>query len=443
MFKNYLKMAWKVLNRRKFFTFISLFGISITLMILILATSLLENNLGKNKPVSQLDRMVFLSEVTLKKVDQDTVWTIDTSTVDGLIRYDSTFAIAESNSWTSQSSASYYLVEHYLRNLKSPVKMSMFCAETAFDVFYQGRKIVLRGNYTDGEYWEIFDFEFLEGKPYTQTQVDNQEQVVVISEQARDEYFGKGQPAVGMEMVVESRHYKVAGVVKGVASFKYFVAADIFIPYTLFQASAFTNQEILGPFKMVFLSEKPHQRAEISSEIKSLENKIVLSNSEYNIIRLDPMTYLEHASRLIFWRENQTEGLRILLLFISGVILLFILVPTLNLINLNISRIMERSSEIGVRKAFGATRYHLMYQFIFENILLTLLGGAFGLIMAIIMIKILNDSKIIPQAELTFNIRVFIYALIVSLTFGIISGFLPALKMSKMKIVDAIKNIKI
>lgn len=443
MFKNYLKMAWKVLNRRKFFTFISLFGISITLMILILATSLLENNLGKNKPVSQLDRMVFLSEVTLKKVDKDTVWTIDTSTLDGIIHYDSSFAIAENNSWTSQSSASYYMVEHYLRKLKSPVKMSMFCAEAAFDVFYQGRKIVLQGNYTDGEYWEIFDFEFLEGKPYTQTQVDNQEQVVVISEQARDEYFGKDQPAVGMEMVVESRHYKVAGVIKGVARFKYFVAADIFIPYTLFQASAFTNQEILGPFKMVFLSEKPQQRAEISSEIKSLENKIVLSNTDYNIVRLDPMTYLEHASRLIFWRENQSEGLRIMILFISGVILLFILVPTLNLINLNISRIMERSSEIGVRKAFGATRYHLMYQFIFENILLTLLGGALGLIMAMIMIKILNDSKIIPHAELTFNIRVFIYALMVSLTFGIISGFLPALKMSKMKIVDAIKNIKI
>jgi putative ABC transport system permease protein len=319
----------------------------------------------------------------------------------------------------------------------------MFCAEAAFDVFYEGRKIVLRGNYTDAEYWEIFDFEFLEGKSYTQTQVDNQEQVVVISEQTRDEYFGKGQPAVGLEMVVESRHYKVVGVVKGVARFKYFVAADIYIPYTLFKASVFNNQEILGPFKMVFLSENPHQRAEISAEIKSLENKIVLSNSDYNIIRLDPMTYLEHASRLIFWRENQSEGLRIIILFISGVILLFILVPTLNLINLNISRIMERSSEIGVRKAFGATRYHLMYQFIFENILLTLLGGALGLIMAIIMIKVLNDSKIIPQAELTFNIRVFMYALMVSLTFGIISGFLPAFKMSKMKIVDAIKNIKI
>ena len=56
-------------------------------------------------------------------------------------------------------------------------------------------------------------------------------------------------------------------------------------------------------------------------------------------------------------------------------ILLVMLLPTLNLININVTRIMERSSEIGVRKAFGASSRTLVYQFIVENIILTLIGG--------------------------------------------------------------------
>ena len=52
------------------------------------------------------------------------------------------------------------------------------------------------------------------------------------------------------------------------------------------------------------------------------------------------------------------------------------LIPTVNLVNINISRIMERASEIGVRKAFGAPARTLVGQFLVENVLLTLVGGA-------------------------------------------------------------------
>ena len=119
MIRNYLKMAWKVLKRRKFFTFISLFGISITLMILVLATSLLENNFGKNRPITLRDQMVFVPQVTLKRVNQDTVWTKDSTQLDGMWAYDSTFAITENTSWTSQSSASYHVFDQYLRDIHS------------------------------------------------------------------------------------------------------------------------------------------------------------------------------------------------------------------------------------------------------------------------------------------------------------------------------------
>ena len=64
------------------------------------------------------------------------------------------------------------------------------------------------------------------------------------------------------------------------------------------------------------------------------------------------------------------------------VMFLFMALPTLNLVNINLSRILERSSEIGVRKAFGASSRTLVGQFVMENVILTLVGGALALVLS-------------------------------------------------------------
>src|SRR5205807_3443579 len=83
--------------------------------------------------------------------------------------------------------------------------------------------------------------------------------------------------------------------------------------------------------------------------------------------------------------------------------LLFMLLPTINLVNINISRIIERASEIGVRKSFGASSGKLVMQFVFENIILTLLGGIIGVIISLIAITFINHSDLIPNIELSMN----------------------------------------
>jgi putative ABC transport system permease protein len=115
------------------------------------------------------------------------------------------------------------------------------------------------------------------------------------------------------------------------------------------------------------------------------------------------------------------------------------LLPTLNLVNINITRIMERSSEIGVRKAFGASSKTLVYQFIVENIILTLLGGLIGLILSFIAIKLINSENFISNLELSINFTVLGIGLLVCLIFGLISGVYPAWRMSKLNVVTALK----
>ena len=120
-----------------------------------------------------------------------------------------------------------------------------------------------------------------------------------------------------------------------------------------------------------------------------------------------------------------------------------IILPTLNLINLNVGRIMERSSEIGVRKAFGADQRTILIQFIIENIIQTFLGGIIGLGLAVLGIYLINDTRLMGDVVLKINYRFFSYSIIICLIFGLLSGLLPAYKMSKMHVVSALKQNKL
>ena len=86
---------------------------------------------------------------------------------------------------------------------------------------------------------------------------------------------------------------------------------------------------------------------------------------------------------------------------------LFMLLPAVNLINLNTSRIMERASEIGVRKAFGASSRTLVGQFVVENLVLTLVGALIALLVAALVLQAINGSGMIQAAQLHLNYRIF------------------------------------
>ena len=120
--------------------------------------------------------------------------------------------------------------------------------------------------------------------------------------------------------------------------------------------------------------------------------------------------------------------------------LLFITLPTLNLVTVNLSRILERSSEIGVRKAFGASSRTLVGQFVVENVVLTLLGGLLGFALAVACIAALNESGAVPHARFDVNVRVFLEGMLLAAAFGVISGVVPAWRMSRLHPVHALRG---
>jgi putative ABC transport system permease protein len=166
---------------------------------------------------------------------------------------------------------------------------------------------------------------------------------------------------------------------------------------------------------------------------------VELPSTRYEKIESEPGTEFDGAAREMFSNSGGHErAILTVALFLAA--FLFMLLPTVNLVNINISRIIERASEIGVRKSFGASSATLVGQFLVENILLTFIGGVIGFILSIVILSMLGDSGLFQYSDFHLNVRLFFYALGSILCFGVISGVYPAWKMARMHPVNALKG---
>jgi len=150
---------------------------------------------------------------------------------------------------------------------------------------------------------------------------------------------------------------------------------------------------------------------------------------------------LDFFARQILGTNQQVDsGAWLLLTVIGTLMLLFMALPALNLVNLNTGRILERSAEIGVRKAFGASSRQLVWQFVVENVLLCIAGGLLALVLAKCALVWLEGSGLIPYLKVSINFAVFGWGMLLAVVFGLLSGVLPAWKMSRLHPVQALKG---
>ncbi len=436
MLSNYLKLALRVLTRRKFFTFISLFGISFTLAILMLSISALETELGSNAPLSDRQEMVFLDRLVQKNMEQDTTMLVDSSLVDGIMKFDTTYTHERVNKGTSISSFGLPFLQDHVADLDVAEKYSFYATGETFNSFVNETKVEIEAAYTDHRFWDLFDFQFIEGRPYDEQMVNSGATVSVITEKLAQRYFGTTKNLLGREVEMAGKSFKIIGLVPEATQM--LLQSDMFVPSSTKAGYPGSRDEYYGRYAAAFLARNGN-----TDLLKHELNKVAESipaNSQFNAFMLQGKTSKELYANQMMYSEDPESAARWMTFFVFALLSLFALLPTLNLVNLNVSRIMDRSSEIGVRKAFGAQGKDLMAQFVFENIVLTVIGGAIGLLIAIGLIYLINDARLMESLVLQVNMRFFLYSMILVLFFGILSGLLPAYRMSRLHIVNALKQ---
>ena len=413
MLAHYLRLSVKVLLRRPFFTLVSIIGVSLTLLVLVVATAIMDHSWAPMAPETRQDRMLVSAQAFLWGPHPD----------------------GGMNGWCC--TAGYALFDRYARNLPGAEVLSLYSDAHVVDSWHDGRKIRSYRKRTDGEFWSVLDFTFLEGRPFSTQEVAAADYVAVINRTTRERFFGTA-PAAGRTIEAGGDRFRVVGVVEDVPYLREVPFAEIWTPYTAQRTDAWRHG-LMGTFHAIALAAPGASLAGIREEFNARVAGINLKefpNMEAYTTLVAPFetkfdAFARGAGPFADPQSPDPQGWRIVVGF-GAIALMFVLLPTVNLVNLNVSRILERASEIGIRKAFGASSRALVGQFVVENVVLTLAGGLAGLALSAMVLRAINDSGVIPYARLTVNLRVFGYGLLLALAFGVISGVYPAWRMSRL-----------
>lgn len=406
---SYIKLALKILGRRKFFTFISLFGISLTLVVLMVATAILDNFFAARAPESRFDRVLLVYRVS-KIGPRD----------------------------REQSEPGYGFLDRFVRPLHDIEASSIFSNPIDTAIYKSGTRIDTAVKRTDDGYWRILDFHFLEGRPFTRQEDQSGAMVAVITDAMRDKLYG-GAPAEGKTFSLDGQTFRVVGVVPKVSLTRYAAFADVWVPIGSMPSSDF-RRDMMGGFNGMVLAHSRADFPRLKREFQASLRDFPMDRHLYNQVVTGLDTPFEAIARLMTNNRLGDRATLVLSLVFATLAALFMTLPALNLITLNLSRILERASEIGVRKAFGASRPALVAQFIVENVILTLIGGLAGFALAVVALHALTVSEVIPNAQFDVNVRIFAYGMLLAAIFGLFSGVYPAWRMSRLDAVSALRG---
>ena len=410
---NYLRAAHSVFMRRKFMTFVNLFGITFTLVILFILATFLDHVFGNAPPEINQQRTLGLYRANLVRED-------DAGGVAAL--------------------PGFGLLDRYGRDLPGVEAFSISTLFRRAISYVDGKRIESYIKYTDAAFWDILSFEFVEGTPYSRFDVRDSIKCAVINEATRERFFGSSS-ALGKTITIDTDVYVVKGVVENVSMLRIVPFADVWLPISTLN-DYYQPNELAGLNFGLILAKKTEDfdiiRRAFSARIASAD---MSRNAPYDRVIAIPETKFDTMARLIFSQgkslANKTPHLVLMIVFAAVV---FMILPSVNLINLNVSRILERSDEIGIRKAFGSSSASLVRQFLFENVLLSLIGGIFAWGISFAALEGISHMGVIPYAEFQMNYRILISMILITVIFGFLSGLYPAHRMASMEPIDALRG---
>ncbi|TKG95788.1 ABC transporter permease [Puteibacter caeruleilacunae] len=406
MIKHYLKSTINALWARKWISILTLISIALSLVVVICMASFWNMLTAPIKPEVNKDRTFYLHSEYFKKENGDKV------------HYFDAMGIIPKEFYTST-----------LSTLKSVELISNFQDGGMTTTFLKngiGKSYNIKD--TDSNFFKLFQFDFIDGKPYSEEMLSNKESVCVITEEVANHFFGTSKCA-GEYISTGHRKFLVTGVIQQPS---HITPVQSSVYFGKNQKDLLSNLTYSG-LGTAFLCNSPNDQDILANQLKSIAKKLSAKNKNFDLT----MKVKTSLDKIIAYRYQYRPMTKIRYV---ALILLILILPVLSLFELLKSGIAIRLEETGVRKAFGATNKVICRQLILENVLITIMGGILGIFIAIFFFKLIIGKQSSALFSDFFHWKAMIYYLLTFIVMGVLAGIIPSIKLARINLIDALHD---
>lgn len=416
---NYIKQAIESIRQQPVMSLVSIIGTSLAILLIMVIVMIIEVPVASFSPESNRDRWLVYKY--------------------GSITHESWGADDSSN-----GPLGFNTVKEVFYPLETAECVTAFCvrpSEAAFSLpgtASFGAQLLD----VDDRFWNVMDFTFIAGKPFTRADFDSGISVAVLSESVARKLY-QSVDVVGREVLINHVPYRVCGVVEDVSELANEAYAQAWVPFTTTNVAAFSWCDYMGSLSVIILAKTPDDFPAIREELKERFDKFgdetKLGGWKF-IQRERPYTQTVAANTQgANMNPDMEQVVRSRLIIFS----ILLIVPAINLSNMTHSRLRRRREEIGVRRAFGARRSSIIREIFIENLVVSLIAGVIGLLLSVIFALIWREGIFGTDnvnLEILIHWSIFGWALLFCFLLNLLSAGIPVWKASRVNVVDALNN---
>ncbi|MGA9773588.1 MAG: ABC transporter permease [Blastocatellia bacterium] len=307
----------------------------------------------------------------------------------------------------------------------------------SFSLKGQGEPEQVQGARVSTDFFQVMGVKPMLGRTFLPDEdAPGGNQVVVLSYELWQSNFGASESIIDQTLILDAKITTVIGVLP--ADFHFPDEATMLWVPRVFDAPTPAPERIkIGAgFLAVIARLKPDVPAsQARAEVEAINDRY----RQHYVGNMD----VDNGSKLVSLQEQIVGDIKPTLLILQGAVVFVLLIACANVANLFLARSSGRQKELAIRKALGASRLRLIRQLLAENILLSLVGAAFGLLLAMLAIKLLvaiNPGNIPCVKEVWLDGAVLLFTLTIAVLTGVIVGLVPALYGSNVNLNDNLKE---
>lgn len=304
--------------------------------------------------------------------------------------------------------------------------------QRSVQVVYGGQNTSTAVYGTDLNYPDARNIHPQEGRFFTQDELNSAKQVVVIGPTLLKNLFGDGANAIGERIRIQGEAYEVIGVMEVKGSQGPMDRDDAaYIPLTLMSGRIVGNNALSG-VSISGILVKNSDRQQLEAAQFQVTNLLRL---RHNIYPPEPDDFrITNQADIVNTFSTVVGSMTLMVVAIAGISLF---VGGIGIANIMLVSVVERTREIGIRKAVGATYSAILSQFLAESVLISILGGAIGMFSGI---SIAFGAAIIFKFPFVISVLSIVVGFSLSFVVGLVAGVIPARNAAKLDPIAALRS---